>query len=333
MVADMTRLAAVTGATGFLGRYIVRALTLAGWRVRILTRQHVDHPQLCGLKLEAVVGDLSNRRVLRALVDGADAVIHAAGLTKARTATDFWAVNVGGTANLAMAITDGKPVSRVLMVSSIAARERHLSSYAQTKRTGEEVLTSIIRHRSAWTIVRPSAIYGPWDRETLAIFRAISRRIFLRPHVTHARVALIHAADAAAGIAGLAERSLAGAILELTDERTQGYSWDEIISVAETALGLRTLAIPVPGMIIRAAAAINAATARSWNRTPMLTPGKAREILHADWGSTVERQPPDEVWRPTIGLSQGFRDTVCWYRDRNWLPAAASSAALGNARH
>lgn len=329
----MTRLAAVTGATGFLGRYIVRALTLAGWRVRILTRQRIDHPQLCGLKLEAVVGDLSNRRVLRALVDGADAVIHAAGLIKARTATDFWAVNVGGTANLAMAITDGKPVSRVLMVSSIAARERHLSTYAQTKRTGEEVLTSIIRHRSAWTIVRPSAIYGPWDRETLAIFRAISRRIFLRPHVTHARVALIHAADAAAGIAGLAERSLAGAILELTDERTQGYSWDEIISVAETALGLRTLAIPVPGMIIRAAAAINAATARSWNRTPMLTPGKAREILHADWGSTVERQPPDEVWRPTIGLSRGFRDTVCWYRDRNWLPAAASSAAVGNARH
>jgi nucleoside-diphosphate-sugar epimerase len=329
----MTRLAAVTGATGFLGRYIVRALTLAGWRVRILTRQRVDHPQLCGLKLEAVVGDLSNRRVLRALVDGSDAVIHAAGLIKARTATDFWAVNVGGTANLAMAITDGKPVSRVLMVSSIAARERHLSTYAQTKRTGEEVLTSIIRHRSAWTIVRPSAIYGPWDRETLAIFRAISRRIFLRPHVTHARVALIHAADAAAGIAGLAERSLAGAILELTDERTQGYSWDEIISVAETALGFRTLAIPVPGMIIRAAAAINAATARSRNRTPMLTPGKAREILHADWGSTVERQPPDEVWRPTIGLSQGFRDTVCWYRDRNWLPAAASSAAVGNTRH
>jgi 2-alkyl-3-oxoalkanoate reductase len=329
----MTRLAAVTGATGFLGRYIVRALTLAGWRVRILTRQRVDHPQLCDLKLEAVVGDLSNRRVLRALVDGADAVIHAAGLIKAPTATDFWAVNVGGTANLAMAITEGKPASRVLMVSSIAARERHLSTYAQTKRTGEEVLASIIRHRSAWTIVRPSAIYGPWDRETLTIFRAISRRVFLRPHVTHARVALIHAADAAAGIAGLAERSPAGAILELTDERTQGYSWNEIISVAETALGLRTLAIPVPGMIIRAAAAINAATARAWNRTPMLTPGKAREILHADWGSTVERQPPSEVWRPTIGLSEGFRDTVCWYRDRHWLPAAASSPAAADARH
>jgi 2-alkyl-3-oxoalkanoate reductase len=329
----MTRLAAVTGATGFLGRYIVRALTLAGWRVRILTRQRVDHPQLCDLKLEAVVGDLSNRRVLRALVDGADAVIHAAGLIKARRAADFWRVNVGGTANLAMAITDGKPASQVLMVSSIAARERHLSTYAQTKRTGEEILTSILRHRSAWTIVRPSAIYGPWDRETLAIFRAISRRIFLRPRVTHSRVALIHAADAAAGIAGLAERSPAGAILELTDERTQGYSWDEIISIAETALGLRTLAIPVPGMIIRAAAAINVATARSWNRTPMLTPGKAREILHADWGSTVERQPPSEVWRPTIGLSEGFRDTVCWYRDRHWLPAAASSPAAGNARH
>jgi nucleoside-diphosphate-sugar epimerase len=329
----MTRLAAVTGATGFLGRYIVRALTLAGWRIRILARQPVDHPQLADLKLEAVVGDLSNRRVLRALVDGADAVIHAAGLIKAPTAADFWAVNVSGTANLAMAITDGKPASRVLMVSSIAARERHLSAYAQTKRAGEEILTAVLGSRSEWTIVRPCAIYGPWDRETLAVFRAIGRRIFLRPHVAHARVALIHAFDAASAVAGLADRGPACATLELTDERTQGYSWDEIICAAETALGLKTLAIPLPGAVIRAAAAISEAAARSLKRTPMLTRGKAREILHADWSSTSERQPPGEIWRPTIGLSQGFRETVSWYRERHWLPAATSNLAGGDAWH
>jgi hypothetical protein len=53
----------------------------------------------------------------------------------------------------------------------------------------------------------------------------------------------------------------------------------------------------------------------------MFTPEKASEILHADWGSRAECQPPRNLWRPAIGLAEGFRDTVSWYRDRRWLAA------------
>ena len=81
----MSKLAAITGATGFLGRYIVRAVAARGWRVRVLARQPIDHPQFAGLQLDAVPGDLSNCEALRALVDGADVIIHAAGLIKARS--------------------------------------------------------------------------------------------------------------------------------------------------------------------------------------------------------------------------------------------------------
>ena len=68
----MTRLAAVTGATGFLGGYIVEALIAAGWRVRILARQARDYPQLAGLDFETVIGDLADRMALGRLVDDAD---------------------------------------------------------------------------------------------------------------------------------------------------------------------------------------------------------------------------------------------------------------------
>lgn len=317
----MPRLAAVTGGTGFLGRYVVSALATAGWRVRILARRPIDHPQLAELKLEAVAGDLADRRALRELVDGADAVIHVAGLIRARSAAAFRDVNVGGTINLAAAIKDGGAAARILMVSSIAAREPQLSAYAQTKRTGEESLADVLGPRSDWVVVRPCAIYGPWDTETLGIFRAISHRIVPRPRVAHARVALIHAADAARAIAALCDQGPAGSILELTDEHREGYSWKYIISAAETALQVRTFSIPVPAMVLRTAAAINVASAWALRRTPMLTPGKAQEILHPDWGSTAERQPPPGLWRPTIGLQQGFRDTVHWYRARRWLSA------------
>jgi nucleoside-diphosphate-sugar epimerase len=317
----MSRLVAITGATGFLGRYIVRAFAVSGWRIRILARQPIDHPQLAGLQLEVVLGDLSNHQALRTFVDGADVIVHAAGLIKARTPAAFEAVNVRGTANLAGAIEERGVIARVLLVSSMAAREPELSTYARTKRAAEQLLMAVLNRRSQLTIVRPCAIYGPWDRETLAIFRAVQYHIFLRPRSARGRIAVIHAVDAAAAIAVLCEQNSCHSLFELTDERTQGYSWDEIVGTVETAMNSKALVIPLPGPVVRAAAAVSLAAAKLLRRTPMFTPEKAREILHADWGSKAESQPPRSLWRPEIGLAQGFGDTVSWYRDRHWLAA------------
>ncbi len=317
----MSRLVAITGATGFFGRYIVEAFSRSGWRIRILTRRAIDHPQLAGLELDVVSGDLSSERALGDLVEGADAIVHAAGLIKAAGAAAFEAVNVRGTANLARAIEMRGVAARVLLVSSMAAREPQLSSYARTKRAGEELLTAVLSPRCDWTIVRPCAIYGPWDRETLAFFRAVDYHIFLRPSIADGRIAVIHAADAAAAIARLCDEGPARTVFELTDERIQGYTWEEIVGTVEDAMDSRAFVIPVPGPAVRAAAAISLVAARILRRTPMFTPEKAREILHADWGSRAECQPPRSLWRPVIGLADGFRDTVGWYRDRRWLAA------------
>jgi nucleoside-diphosphate-sugar epimerase len=317
----MSKLAAITGATGFLGRYIVRALAARGWRVRVLARQPIDHPQFAGLQLDAVPGDLSNGEALRSLVDGADVIIHAAGLIKAQSSAAFEAVNVAGTENLAQAIEKSGASPRVLLVSSMAAREPTLSSYARTKRAAEQLLTTQLNRRAQLIVVRPSAIYGPWDRETLSMFRAVARRIFLRPRSAYGRIAVIHAADAAAAIAALCEQGSHEALFELTDERVEGYSWDEIVKAAETAMQTRALVIRLPGPAVKAAAAVSMVVGKLRRHTPLFTPEKAREILHADWGSSLKAQPPRSLWRPEIGLAQGFRDTVNWYRDRHWLAA------------
>lgn len=314
------RLAAITGATGFLGGYLVDALTAAGWRVRILNRGRGGQAQLAGRNFESVAGDLSNGSALRALVDGADVVIHAAGAIKAPNLAAFRAVNAGGTGNLVDALNHSGSVAKTILVSSMVAREPSLSDYARTKREGEEAMKAL---RHDWTIVRPSAVYGPWDTETLAIFKAAAGRIFPVPTRRDSRVALIHAADVAGAIVGLCGAGHSGRIFELTDRRIEGYGWGEIVAALEKAVGVKAMAVPVPGLAVRATALANMAIARLARRTPIFTLGKAREFLHADWGSAPDRQPPPDLWRPAIGLDEGFRETASWYRDRNWLPSPA----------
>jgi len=314
----VARLAAVTGATGFLGGYIVEALIAAGWRVRILARQARDYPQLAGQDFETVLGNLADRPALDRLVDGADAVVHAAGLIKAADTATFRAVNVGGTANLIAAVNDCPTPKHLILVSSMVAREPRLSAYAETKRESEAALSAL--QRGGWTVVRPCAVYGPWDRETLAIFQSAARGIFPLAGARQGRIALIHASDAARAVASLCGQEGAGQVFELTDQRVEGYAWDEIAAAAAQAAGSKVLKLPLPAIAVRWAAAVNMAAARLIGRTPMLTPGKAREILHGDWGSAAERQPPPDLWQPRIGLEQGFRDTVTWYRSQDWLP-------------
>ena len=164
----MSKLVAVTGATGFVGPHLVAALARRGWKIRLLVRRWSPLPSLDGVEADMVLGDVSDEAALRRLVDGADTVIHAAGLIKARRPSDFMTVNRDGTALLSALA----PEAIFVLLSSLAAREPQLSPYAASKRAAEEVVAS---RSGPWLTVRAPAVYGPGDRETLAYFRAVAR--------------------------------------------------------------------------------------------------------------------------------------------------------------
>jgi len=173
----VARLAAVTGATGFVGPHLVAALARHGWTLRLLIRRWTPLPSLPGVEADIVWGDLADEASLKRLVDGADAVVHAAGLIKARRPAEFDAVNRDGTARLS-ALAPDVPF---LLLSSLAAREPQLSPYAASKRAAEE---AIARRSGAWLALRAPAVYGPGDRETLAYFKMAKLGIVLLPPAT-----------------------------------------------------------------------------------------------------------------------------------------------------
>jgi nucleoside-diphosphate-sugar epimerase len=302
------RRAAVTGATGFLGRHLVRALHDGGWATRILARRDPGEPLWDGLDVEVVRGDLDDTDALRRLCEGAEAVIHVAGLITARSSAEFHAVNAGGSRRVAEAAEAMAPHAPLILVSSITAREPGLSAYAASKRAGELAAREVVGDRLI--VVRPPAIYGPGDVATLALFKLLAWSPIAPVLDPAARIALIHVADAARQIAALSAADAAGCTVTLSDARRGGYSWAEIMRAAAAAMGRAPRTVRVSDSLVRLAARLGA--------TSMLSPDKAREMLHRDWSVA-----PEEAWEaappPIYDLETGFADTVNGYRARGWL--------------
>ncbi len=308
----MAKLVAVTGATGFVGPHLVSALARHGWKTRLLIRRWSPLPPLGGVEAEIVWGGLADEGSLRRLVDGADAVIHAAGLIKARTPSDFWTVNRDGTARLAGLAPD----LPFVLLSSLAAREPQLSPYAASKRAAEE---AVGRRRTSWLAVRAPAVYGPGDRETLAYFRTAAHGLALRPNLADARLSLIHVADLAEALALVVDRSPPAGVYEIDDGREGGYSYADMAAAAGTALGRRARLVPIARSVMMGIAWLNRLRHSLGGSAQILTPAKVNEIYHRDWTLSDRRLASALGFVAGHDLAGGFRDTVLWYRRQGWL--------------
>ena len=317
MSSTQKPLAVLTGGTGFVGRFIISDLIKAGWNIRLLVRSEPLHPLIPEMDAEIVLGDLSDLGALERLCAGADAVIHNAGLIKAKNRAGFFAVNADGSANLARAAAKIAPKARVLVVSSMAARAPELSDYAASKRAGEDA----VRENAAGpvTILRPSAVYGRWDKETLALFQMAAKGTIFAPNAPEARVCLINVTDVSNAVVTMAKTGDHNATYELTDETIDGYTWQQIASAAGLSVNKTMRIVRVPPFILRAGGLISGMGSRLVGKTPILTPGKVREMLHGDWSSSHQMQPAPETWKPHVTLSDGFSDTAKWYKTQKWL--------------
>ncbi len=306
-------LAALTGGTGFLGSACAAALVRAGWRVRLLTRRSQTHPVLAGLDVEQVPGDLCDTTALARLVRGADAVVHAAGLVKAINPADFQTVNRDGTARLAAIVASEAPWARFILISSQAARGPALSPYAASKRAAEAALVDALP-AGAWTILRPPVIYGPWDLEGIAVLRLARSRVVPIPRAPEPRLAMIHVRDAAAAVLALCAPGPARLTYEIYDGITGGHAWRDIVRAAADKPGHTPSFLPIPDAIITTAGRAADVWARFTGSPAIFGLGKAREILHRDWHTDAALLPPADLWTPTIGLTEGMRETVAWWR-------------------
>ncbi len=303
---------AVTGASGFIGRRICQVLSSAGYQVRAFVRSSQQATALGKTITDSVSGRLDDSVALRQLVNGVDAVIHCAGTVRGATQQQFDQVNVDGLQNLITVMKEKDQPPRLLVLSSLAAREPQLSFYSASKRKAEELL----KDQGAglqWLALRPPAVYGPGDKELLPLFRMMAKGIAPIPGDPSARFSMIFVDDLAAAVLAWCDQNpVVTGIHTLDDGTLGGYSWQDVCAIVSSLCGRRIYQLALPTALLLTPATINRELAKWFGYAPMLTPEKLRELRHPDWVCGEDSIRARLSWQPTVQLSDGLRKTPGW---------------------
>ncbi len=317
--------ALVTGATGFIGSHLTAALLREGFEVTCLVRKSSNARYLEGLDVSLLTGDCSDYESLPGM-GGFDYVFHLAGLTKARSEQEAFLVNDKGTENLVKAvIRDNASLKRFVYVSSLAAAGPSLdgkpvsedvepgpvSVYGKAKLGGEKHVLAQ-KERMPYTIIRPSAIYGPRDSDLLVFFKMV--RFGMVPYWGKACYSFLYVEDLVNGIILSALKDEGeGEIFNMSDGSI--YSSDDIIDGISQALQCVPLKVSVPRFVMPCIGFI----AERFKGCSIVNADKIREVRHTHWICDTNKAVEKLGFSPKIKIKEGAKWTADWYRIHNWL--------------
>jgi nucleoside-diphosphate-sugar epimerase len=203
-------------------------------------------------------------------------------------------------------------VRRFIHISSLAAREPELSNYGRSKAKAERLIAA---SGLEWTIIRPPAVYGPGDRETLELFRMARRGIVALP--PKGRFSLIHVEDLCRLIlAAVDEPETVSETYEPDDGRENGWAHAHFARTLGRIFGKRATTLSVPKLVMHGASRLDRLFRR---KKAKLTADRVNYFCHPDWVVNVERRPHPRFWTPSVRTATGLKETADWYRAQGWL--------------
>ena len=329
--------ALVTGATGFVGAAVARALLREGWEVRALARKGSDRRNLQRIAVEVVEGDLNDAASLSAAVAGCEALFHVAADYRlgAFDPRELYRTNVDGTRNILNAAR-AAGVRRVVYTSSVATigipkdgspgSEETPSTvadmighYKRSKFLAEEAAREAVRAGSEVIIVNPSTPVGPGDIKPTPtgqlVFDAAAGRM---PAYVDTGLNIVHVDDVAAGHLLAFHRGRPGERYILGG---QDMSLREILGEISRLVGRKPPSVRLPSAVVMPIAYVAEAVARVTGRPTRVTVEgvrMARKLMF--FSSAKAARELGYQWRPP---TQAFADAIEWFREQGLLQAKA----------
>ena len=322
----------VTGATGFTGGHLARTLAGRGYKVRALARRPSHASELEAAGIEPEIGALEDRAALARAVRDIEVVYHIAAVYRQAgiPKSTYRAVNATAVGDL-IDIAAAAGVKRVVHCSTVGvhgdiehppaneeAPLRPGDIYQITKVEGEEIARKAsVRTGLPVTIVRPSGIYGPGDRRLLKLFRGVARRRFVVLGSGNIFYHLTYIDDLVEGIRlcgevpAAANRTYILAGGEVT-------TLNELMTLIAAEAGVAPPALKLPVWPFWIAGAVCEAVCVPLGIEPPIYRRRV-DFFTKSRAFDISRARSEVGYAPQIGLQEGIRRTLAWYKERGWL--------------
>jgi dihydroflavonol-4-reductase len=322
--------ALVSGATGFVGAAVARALLAEGWQVRALTRAGSDSSNLKGLPLEIAVGDLTQPASLEPAVAGCRALFHVAADYRlgARNPGELYRTNVEGTRNI-LAAARRAGVERSVYTSSVATMgipvdgapgdettpvelSAMIGHYKRSKFLAERAVLDEARAGLPVVIVNPSTPVGPGDVKPTPTGQVVRDAACGRmPAYVDTGLNIVHVDDVARGHLLAFERGVPGERYILGGE---DMTLRQILAEIARLVGRAPPRVRLPYAAVLPIAYLAEAFARVSGRTGRVTlEGVRMSRKRMFFSSAKAHRELGYRWRPP---EQALADAVQWFRDR-----------------
>jgi dihydroflavonol-4-reductase len=325
--------ALVTGATGFVGAAVARALLANQWQVRVLARRGSDRRNLRGLSVDLVEGDLTDAASLERATQGCEGLFHVAADYRlgARDFSQLYRANVDGTRNV-LSAAHRAGVQRIVYTSSVAtigipsdgtpgdektpnSIENMIGHYKRSKYLAEEVAREAAREGLPVVIVSPSTPVGPGDLKPTPtgqlVLDAAAGRM---PAYVDTGLNIVHVEDVANGHLLAYQRGKPGERYILGG---QDMSLKEILAVIAKIVGGTPPRVRLPYGVVLPIAYLAEGLAKITGRSGRITLEGVRMSRKRMYFSSAKAvHDLGYSWRPTTAA---FNDAIRWFRDNGLL--------------
>ena len=327
----------ITGASGFIGSYIVEEALKRGFETWAAVRKSSSRAFLTDKRIHFIELNLSSKEQLAEQLRGQafDYVVHAAGVTKCLNKADFRRINTEGTKNLVEALLEVKmPLKRLVFVSSLSVfgaikekmpydeiRESDTpqpnTEYGRSKLAAEQYLESL-GNRVPYIILRPTGVYGPREKDYFMMAKSIKQHIDFAVGFQRQDITFVYVTDVVQAVFLALEKGETGRKYFLSDgEVYQSTTFSDLI---HEQLGRPWwLRITAPTWVLRIVTFFGEYAGRMTGKVTALNNDKYNILKQRNWRCDIEPARKELGFEPQVKLEEGVKTTIKWYQDNKWL--------------
>lgn len=326
----------ITGATGFIGGFIVDEALSRGMQVWVAVRPTSSRKYLSDPRIQFLELNLSDKEQMKRQMDGLrlDYVVHAAGATKCLHAEDFFRSNTEGTKNLVQALMELQmPLKRFVFVSSLSVygpvaeqqpyREicgndtpQPNTAYGRSKLAAEQYIESI--EGFPYVILQPTGVYGPRERDYFMMAKSIKSHTDFSVGYKPQDLTFVYVLDVVQAIFLALDCQKTGGKYMLSDGEV--YSSRTFSDLIHRELGHPwLLRIKAPIWLLCIITFCGEYIGRMTGKISALNNDKYNIMKQRNWRCDIKPAMSDLGYKPKYQLDEGVRLTIKWYKENNWL--------------